>query len=254
LLELLGIPWSLLPKDPKLARDTIADLVEVSVAQRRPVALLVAKGTFADGSKVATPHPTENLWTREDALEAVVRLTGNRSLVVATTGMLGRELYEIRQKSGQENLDFLNIGGMGHAISIALGAIVADQTNQVVCLDGDGSIAMHLGSLAVVGKEKPARLLHIVFNNRVHDSVGGQPTAVSELDLTVVAKSLGYASAMTATTEEGVQQFFNVTASTPGPHFLQLMVRPGSRSDLGRPLETPSEMLSQLRKALETGS
>jgi phosphonopyruvate decarboxylase len=254
LLELLDIPWRLLPKDVKLARDTLADLVEVSITQRRPVALLVAKGTFAAEPNVASKPTTETLWTREAALEAVIKLAGHKRLVVATTGMLGRELYEIRQKSNQENLDFLNIGSMGHAISIALGATVADTGSEVVCLDGDGSIAMHLGSLAVVGKEKPARLLHIVFNNRVHDSVGGQPTAVSELDLAMVAESLGYSSAMTATATEDVQRFFTETASKPGPHFLQILVRSGSRSDLGRPLESPYEMLSQLRKALGSGS
>ena len=108
-------------------------------------------------------------------------------------GMLSRELFEYRQRTGSDGgRDFLTVGGMGHASSIALGVALTERQREVWCLDGDGAVLMHLGSLAVIADHAPASFFHVVFNNGVHDSVGGQPTSIAVVDGPAMAAALGY--------------------------------------------------------------
>ena len=41
------------------------------------------------------------------------------------------------------------VGGMGHSASLTLG-VSLKSNKQSICLDGDGSLLMHLGSLGIV--------------------------------------------------------------------------------------------------------
>jgi phosphonopyruvate decarboxylase len=183
-------------------KEKVGFLVDSSRRERRAVALVVGKDTFHASQKPKNANSSSNQLPRESALEIVISKIPPADLTVATTGMLGRELYELRNPVRDDVHDFLNIGGMGHASSIALGLSLAQPRKRVWCLDGDGSAIMHLGSLAVIAGEKPANLKHIVFNNRAHDSVGGQPTAAEHFSFAPVATALGYELGLTATTKE----------------------------------------------------
>ncbi|CAF4276731.1 unnamed protein product, partial [Rotaria sordida] len=105
--------------------------------------------------------------TREQALECVMSHFRQQDIVVSTTEMLSRELFELRTKrhDGHER-DFLTVDGMGHASSIVL----------VYCFDGDGAVLMHMGILANNAAATPSNFKHIVFNNGAHETVGDQPT------------------------------------------------------------------------------
>lgn len=224
----------------------------VGEALRRggPVAIVVHKGVFGPAPAVDGPTPdASSRPTREAALGHVVRAIPDGAMVVSTTGMLSRELFELRAGEGGGELDLLTVGGMGHASSIALGAALADPERDVWCLDGDGALLMHLGALPVISGSAGARFHHVVFNNGVHDSVGGQPTAIGRVDVPALARAAGYRWAGSAATLADTATLLAEVAAA-GPALLELQVRPGSRPDLGRPTRTPQQARTRLQQAL----
>lgn len=217
----------------KTARETAA-----------PVVLLVKKGAFgkAEAKRPAPEVPAHRL-TREGAIALVTAGLPEATTIVATTGMISRELYEQRGALGQSRAgDFLTVGAMGHASQIALGIARARPGHAVACLDGDGAVLMHMGGLASIGASQTGDLLHVVLNNGAHDSVGGQPTVAFEVALTGVARACGYDAVEGPWESEAeIAAALARLVALPGRRFLELRVRPGSRADLGRPKETPQQ-------------
>ena len=129
---------------------------------------------------------------REDALKVIIDELSERDIVVGTTGMLSRELFEYRdqKKQGHEK-DFLTVGSMGHASSIAMGIAGFKPKRQVFCLDGDGAAIMHMGSMSTIGQHAPENLKHVLFNNGAHDSVGGQLTVAANEAFSFAKIALG---------------------------------------------------------------
>ena len=129
---------------------------------------------------------------REDALKVIIDELSERDIVVGTTGMLSRELFEYRdqKKQGHEK-DFLTVGSMGHASSIAMGIAGFKPKRQVFCLDGDGAAIMHMGSMSTIGQLAPENLKHVIFNNGAHDSVGGQITVAANEAFSFAKIALG---------------------------------------------------------------
>src|SRR5690606_22516214 len=146
-------------------------------------------------------------------------------VVVSTTGMASRELYEYRvaRGDGQGN-DFLTVGAMGHTASIAFGLAMARPDRRVVCLDGDGSVLMHMGALGIVGQSDCRNLLHLVINNGAHDSVGGQPTVGFGVDLVQIARACGYKHVYRAETPDAIRETFQSLGTATGPAFLEVRV------------------------------
>jgi len=227
-------------------REKVGFLIDWSRRERRAVALVVGKDTFQLSQKSKNLSSGPNQLLRESALEIVISKIPPEDLTVATTGMLGRELYELRNSQKEDVRDFLNIGGMGHTSSIALGLSLAQPGRRIWCLDGDGSAIMHLGSLAVIAGEKPKNLKHIIFNNRAHDSVGGQPTAAESFSFAPVATALGYELGLTATTDDEITNGVEKLLERSGPALLEINIRRGSRKDLGRPRESPRELIDKM--------
>jgi len=227
-------------------REKVGFLINSSRRERRAVALVVGKDTFQPSQKSKNHSSGPNQLLRESALEIVISKIPPEDLTVATTGMLGRELYELRNSQKEDVRDFLNIGGMGHTSSIALGLSLAQPGRRIWCLDGDGSAIMHLGSLAVIAGEKPKNLKHIIFNNRAHDSVGGQPTAAESFSFAPVATALGYELGLTATTDDEITNGVEKLLERSGPALLEINIRRGSRKDLGRPRESPRELIDKM--------
>jgi phosphonopyruvate decarboxylase len=149
--------------------------------------------------------------------------------------------------------DLLVVGSMGHASSIALGIALARPRLHVCCLDGDGAALMHMGSMAANAQLSPPRLIHIVLNNRCHDSVGGQPTAAPAMELHRIATACGYRSGCRLDSLDLIAPVLATCFDRPGPHLIEISVRPGHRSDLGRPREpcrsVPARFLSGLGSA-----
>ena len=216
----------------------LLSLLKETRRTNQPVALLVRQGTFTSARNPRLD--TQAGLTREDAIATVIRNLGARTCVVGTTGKISRELYEIRQGiSGKHDLDFLTVGSMGHASQIAAGIAMADGARPVVCLDGDGACFMHMGGLVTAARIKNIR--HVVFNNRVHDSVGGQPTCGPDISLAQIAQACGYAFVDTASKMSDLPEKIGRMMSIDGSAFLEINVRPGARKELGRPKRSPKE-------------
>ncbi|WP_404375199.1 phosphonopyruvate decarboxylase [Vreelandella aquamarina] len=237
-LDLLGIPYQVLDadSDPEAVMAMAQAQLDTTHA---PVALLVKKDTFAPHPYTAKANALSDM-TREQALTALLPLMDDAA-IVATTGKTSRELFELRVAAGQPQRDFLTVGSMGHTASIALGVALGRPDKPVVCLDGDGSLLMHLGALPIIGSQAPANLTHVLLNNAAHESVGGQPTVAGQLDFAAMAHASGYRAYAQASSLDEIHDAWNSVQHHPGPRLLEVRIAPGSRSDLGRPTKTPQE-------------
>eukprot|EP00413_Alexandrium_margalefii_P034266 CAMPEP_0204579980 /NCGR_PEP_ID=MMETSP0661-20131031/43807_1 /ASSEMBLY_ACC=CAM_ASM_000606 /TAXON_ID=109239 /ORGANISM="Alexandrium margalefi, Strain AMGDE01CS-322" /LENGTH=143 /DNA_ID=CAMNT_0051589039 /DNA_START=40 /DNA_END=471 /DNA_ORIENTATION=- len=142
---------------------------------------------------------------------------------------------------------------MGHCSSIALGIAIARRRRQVLCVDGDGAVLMHMGALATVGRCGLRNFKHVLINNAVHDSVGGQPTGAASLDLPAIARACGYAAAESVSAERCLGPALTRLREQSGPCFLEVQALPGARADLGRPTTTTHENKREFMGMLERG-
>jgi len=253
MLDAMEVPWAVLPHDAEGAAACLREAVATARAQSTPYAIAVEKGTFAAADvDLGGEAAGQDLASREDALKAAVAAVGEEALIISTTGMLSRELFEHRVDTGEDaSGDFLTVGGMGHASSIALGVAQAEPSREVWCFDGDGALLMHLGTLAVAGDHAPSNFFHLVFNNGTHDSVGGQPTSISVVDIPTVARAVGYRHAAATTDPADLAEAIAAVRDAGGPALLELRVRPGNREGIGRPTRTPAEAKRAFMDALD---
>ena len=254
LLDLLEIPTFEISAS-RHPRELLHEIGNIARQKQGPVAVLVRKGTFSSHNEAkAGGSPRQDL-TREEAISAVLSSCSAVVPVVAATGMIGREVYELQRARGQRlNSDLLVVGAMGHASSIAAGVGLEGNIRKVLCLDGDGGVLMHMGSLPHVA-QSPS-LVHIVLNNGVHDSVGGQKTAANSMDFEKIAAGAGYGSYELCTNSDEIRHSVEKALKFPQSSFLEVLCRPGYCSDLGRPGQTPgdnfasfSSFLAELRNS-----
>ena len=140
---------------------------------------------------------------------------------------------------------------MGHCSSIALGVAMAKPHRQVICIDGDGSMLMHLGSLTSIASLKPKNFRHILMNNGVHESVGGQETTAKNIDLSAIVEAIGGSKMFKAETSAELKKCTIDFITCSGPSFLEIKIQPGSRQDLGRPTNKPVVNKENFMKFLE---
>ena len=248
LFETLGIPTEILPDDEFAALELTRQMVEKAKSESRPVALIVRKGLFAE-YKLQDKKPDISALPREQAIEGILKSLPEDAVVVSTTGMISREVYETRERLGQDHSrDFLTVGSMGHAVMIALGIARSQPNRRVFCLDGDGASIMQMGNMAIAGQSGCANLTHIVLNNAAHDSVGGQPTVGGAIGLSAIAASCGYDVTSSASNLHAL----HVLHGSTKPKFIEIKVAKGARKDLGRPKEPPQVNKALYMKTLST--
>ena len=251
LLETMDIPFEIISKDDDNFAIKISTAVEKAKSERRPAVLLIKKGSFEKYGKEIQKVDDQRM-VREEALEIILDNLDSDTIVVVTTGKTSREIFEIREKNNQSHeQDFLTVGSMGHCSAIALGIALTKPHRQVVCIDGDGAMLMHLGSLTSIATLKPKNFRHILMNNEVHESVGGQNTAARDLDMTAIVNSLGASKIFKAETPADLEANISDFISCSGPSFLEVKIRPGSREDLGRPTIKPVDNKEKFMKFLE---
>lgn len=212
--------------------------------QKMPCAVVIEKDVFKKYNKISKKRFRYEL-SREDALHIILENIRKDSIIVSTTGFTSRELYEYRKNNCSRNPDFYTVGGMGHASQIALG-ISINKKKEVICLDGDGSVLMHMGSLAINASINKKNYKHIVFNNGAHESVGNQPTVGFDIDMSMIAKYSGYSLTLRAHTKTQVIKAIKKILEHKGTAFLEVLVKSNTRSDLSRPDKTPIENKKQL--------
>lgn len=207
--------------------------------QGKSAAFVIRKGALTREGK--TEYRNDHSMLREEIIRHIVRVSGEDP-VVSTTGKASRELFEIRKENGQSHqYDFLTVGSMGHSSSIALGIAAQKPDRRIWCIDGDGAVLMHMGSMAVLGAARPDNLIHVVINNGAHETVGGMPTAARTADLVGIAKACGYPYAVRADSFEALDRELAAAKARGSLSFIEVTCAIGARADLGRPTTTARE-------------
>ena len=205
----------------------------------KQVAFVIKKGALTYDGEIQYKNDYGML--REEIIEHIVNVTGEDP-IISTTGKTSRELFEIREKNNQSHKhDFLTVGSMGHTSSIALGVAINKPDEKIWCIDGDGSVLMHMGAMAVVGSVNPKNLIHIVINNEAHETVGGMPTVANNIDLVSIAKSCGYSYAVSVDNLNDLDNEINQVKNLNNLSLIEIKSSIGARKDLGRPTTTAIE-------------
>lgn len=252
LLKTMGIKYYLLNEETKDCdvRDIIQNAIKDMNEQKKPVALVISKGTFKKYNGKKSQDNNYEL-TREKAIDVLLNNINEDYMVVSTTGKTSRELFELRDKYKQNhNKDFLVVGSMGHASSIGLGIAKNKEDKNIYVLDGDGAFIMHMGAISIIGQSKLDNFRHVVFNNGSHESVGGQPTVGHKIDMVSIAKACGYEKAFCVKDEEELKKTIKDISGYKGKVLLEVRIRNGSRDDLGRPTIPLSEIKDSFMKQI----
>ena len=194
LLEDMHIPYSILSDSDEAFESIVAKAVRYCGENRQPYGLIAPKGVMADPDK---PNNIDAVYpmSREEAIEVILNHMPEDTIYSATTGRATRELFFLRERRRETKAhDFLNVGSMGHASSVALGIALEKPGRHVVALDGDSAAMMHMGAMTMVSKMNVPNYMHVVLNNGAHESVGGQPSAGHLVDFTKIAEACGYAT------------------------------------------------------------
>jgi len=237
--ELLEMPYYILDSNSdigEILKHVFNNIKECNA----PVALLVKMNALVEYEQQSMPNNLSTMY-REEVLRILLDRSNSEDLFVSTTGKTSREMFELRDQRGDTQRDFLTVGAMGHTSSIALGVALGKPTKRVVCLDGDGSLLMHMGALPIIGDQKPDNFVHVLLNNAAHESVGGQPTVADKVDFEAIALASGYTYYHLATDADTLHQAWSSIKHQEGPFFLEVKIRTGSRDDLGRPTNSPEQ-------------
>lgn len=249
LLKDLGIDYTIVsPETTVEEAEQAMEGFRAQLAQGRDVAFVIRKEALTDSGKVENRN--RRTLIREDVIRTIAACSEGDP-IVSTTGKASRELFEIREQRGEghEN-DFLTVGSMGHASSIALGIASQKEQTTVWCIDGDGAALMHMGALAVIGACRPDNLVHIVIDNEAHETVGGMPTVSPVIQLAGIARDCGYAYTAEIDTMEALVSELKAARDRKQLTFLQVHCALGSRKDLGRPTTTPKQNKAAFMKRL----
>ena len=176
---------------------------------------------------------------RTPVLEAIQNKLGDEVAIIATTGKTGRELYEVGDKKNQ----FYMVGSMGCALAFGFGIAVNKPNLKVLVIDGDGALLMRTGSMATVGSYRPKNLIHLLIDNEVHDSTGGQGTVTGGVSFGAIALGFGYENVHSTDSLTKLESLLeSARTSFNGPMFIHLKTKKGSPEKLGRPKVTPAEV------------
>lgn len=241
MLEVMGISYDVVgPSTPERELPDIARRINKAFAERKQYALIIKKGTF---DRVYEPdYHNDNVLVREDVIRSITDWVDPGDIVIATTGKISRELYESLDKSrGSHEQAFFCVGGMGHANMIAYQMAVRNPDKRVICLDGDGALLMHMGSLAMIGSNPVGNLIHICLDNEAHESVGGMYTGARGTSYDAVARACGYLDTWCVSTKGQLESVLKEMDRVKRLSFILVKTAISSRKDLIRPRETAEE-------------
>lgn len=257
LLDTLRIPHGAFPTDAAGIKDALEE-AEAEIEQSSlPYALIMAGGSIAEEELKEPARAAPDAGSRQDfanggvrpkrieVLEKFLEHVPEGAAVVASTGKCGRELFTLADRAQH----LYQVGSMGCASGMGLG-IAVNVARAVVVLDGDGAALMKMGTLATIGAQGPDNLIHIILDNGVHDSTGGQATVSASVDFAAVALACGYRRVALTDCLAGFTDAFAAAAETTGPHLIHVRIEPGSIGNLGRPTISPPEVARRFKHFL----
>jgi len=258
MLDTMEIPWELFPTQSDAIGPALERATEYMDRTGRPYALVMQKGSVAPyelkrtglsgvraaGERASVARFDGERVSRHDALERVIARTPKESTVVlASTGFCGRELYAIDDRENQLYL----VGSMGCVTPMALGVALSRPDLTVVALDGDGAALMRMGVFATLGAYGPSNLLHLLLDNGAHESTGGQATVSRGVDFASIASACGYALALDGDDIGVIDRLFDAQ-NVDGVRFARLSIKTGTPGDLPRPKITPEDVRARLQQ------
>ena len=256
LLDTIRVEHADFPSDADAIQPMLDRALAVCTKENRPFALIMKKGSVRDDGLDLKPgnpvHPGRGEVyesdtpppSRNSVLERLLAVAPADAGIIATTGMTGRELYFLADRKQH----LYQVGSMGCASGMALG-VALNTTRPIVVVDGDGAALMKLGTLATVGNYGPKNLMHVLLDNGVHDSTGGQPTVSGTVDFAGVALACNYRFAATCSSLDGFETGMRVAFDGEGPSFLHVKIAPGS-APVGRPTIPPHEIARRFQAFL----
>ena len=240
LLEDLNINYFVLRKETNLEelQDAMKKFRKI-LSTGRQVAFVVSKDALSYDENISYTNDYKII--REDAIKRILEISED-DIVVSTTGKISRELFFIRESNRQSHKrDFMTVGSMGYASSIALGIALQKPYKKIWCIDGDGAFLMHMGALSSIGANNPQNFVHVVLNNESHESVGGMPTSAGVADLQLIAKACGYKYVTCADSLEKLDIALRHVKENNKLSFIEVKTALKINSKVGRPTTTPKE-------------
>ena len=258
LLDTVAVGHAAFPREDAAVAAALDEAERAMTAESLPFALAMEKGSVRDDGLDQPAQPVRERGRIEDLREGGARparidllrrvqaLAPADAAVVATTGKTGRELFTLEDRAQQ----LYQVGSMGCASAMGLG-IALNAARPVLVLDGDGAALMKLGTLATIGAQAPGNLIHVLLDNGVHDSTGGQATVSPNVDFAALARACGYPRALRCDSEAGFARALEAAlAGGPRPVLIHALIAPGSISSLGRPTVAPREVARRFRAFL----
>jgi phosphonopyruvate decarboxylase len=255
MLALMEVKWAYLASDMSEARKQLQEANQF-IEAGQTFFFVVKKDTFdavklneqklklPQSTKVIEPAGEEKNPIRTEALKAISDLADSKTVLLATTGKTGRELFEVEDKTN----NLYMVGSMGCISSLALGLALARPDLKVVAIDGDGAAIMRLGAFTTNGYYQPKNLLHVLLDNNTHDSTGGQATVSHFIDFAGIAASAGYPVAHRVNNVAELSAVIKDWKQAEGLKFIHCKIAKGSPGELGRPTVKPYEVKERLMK------
>lgn len=256
LLRLTGVQFEHLTSYAGALEEAFDRAVAHMESEDLPFAFIMAKGTVAPETLEATPprpyvrgdlidRRSGEVTTRWKLLEQFLAEAPQDAAIIATTGWCGRELMTLSDRPQH----FYMIGALGCASPFGLG-VALNSTRPVIVLDGDGAALMKLGAWGTIAAAAPTNLVHVLFDNGVHDSTGGQPTVSSSLDFGGMALAAGYARVALCDAAPGFLEALRWGLEGRGPTLIHVRTAPGTLSSLQRPTLSPPELTQRFSSFL----
>jgi phosphonopyruvate decarboxylase len=263
LLSIMEIPYELLPINIDLFKKSL-EINKRKIEESRLPFVYLLKDNIIDKCEqnIETFKKIENpigigeiynllehskLSRRIDVLERILSLIGRDVPIIISTGKGGRELYKLSDREQH----FYMVGSMGCASPLGLGVALNINSN-VLVLDGDGALLMKLGAMATIGAYKPKHLIHVLLDNGVHDSTGGQETVSKQIDFAKISIACGYRNTYKCDSISGFEKALKDSINKVGPSFIHMSILPGSITNLGRPEISPQDVALRFKAFLSS--
>ena len=234
ILKLLNIKYTIIRTNGDLKK--FDKQIKIAKKNKTIVACLIEQGTLEKKKNLVKKNDFYKL-NKELFLKTLLHTIEKNTKIISSTGYNSRELMYLRDKYKIKNSsDFYMVGGMGHTSSVALGYSLFSK-KKTICIDGDGSFLMHLGSIKTAGTFANTNLKYILLNNNSHDSVGGQNTHINDIDLEKLSKSLGFKKFFSINDDKNMKKKIQNFLKGNSLNFLEVKVSNSKIKNLPRPTD-----------------
>ena len=234
ILKLLNIKYTIIRSNGDLKK--FDKQIKNAKKKNSIVACLIEQGTL-DSIKNTNKKKDFYKLNKELFLKTLLKLLKKNTKIISSTGFNSRELMYLRNKYKIKNSsDFYMVGGMGHTASVALGYSLSTK-RKTICIDGDGSLLMHLGSIKTAGTFANKNFKYILLNNNSHDSVGGQNTHSNDINFEKLSKSLGFKKFYSINDDKNLNNDIQIFLKDKNLSFLEVKVSNSKIKKLPRPTD-----------------